>query len=305
MASAALFSGANAAFAAAIKGPSVSVEEAQAAPVVFTDQREDDPAPDLTIQRRRYEASILAPIPAKLLGGMFVIKADFFKESRIYAGDDAPNQEANDLKNPNVAGIGTVYLPHAKEGAPRFFIATARYGSMSLDDKAGPMSEYIVGADIASEDMPFRLTFSPTDDAQTRLLVRYRNFPGFHRWLFLVGHKIQTVGGWSIDITLPSHVLLAWQTLDDAWKVYGGVRWVSREYPFSTGVVEGWTEGHATSRLIGLRRKLISPLYVALEAGMQNETLSYLDEHGETLSSQDSPFAPWARVSLETWLPSP
>lgn len=295
------------AYAKTVKGPGVSVEEAQPSQVRYLDEREDAPAPDLEVRRRRYEANLLVPIPAKVLGGMFVLKGDLFKERRTLVGDDAktaPDQE-NDFLNPNVAGVGAVFLPHAKEGAPKFFVLASRYGSMSFEDDAGPMGEYILGADIADEDMPFTVKLSPTDDTETRLLVRYRRFPGFHRWLFLVGHRIETVSGWSFDATIPSHVLIGWQTQDAGWKIYGGIRWVGREYPFETLVSSGWQEGHATTRLVGVRREITKPLYLALEAGAQKEELTYFDARGETLSSHETDFAPWARLALETWITTP
>lgn len=288
--------------AAPVKGPTVATESAR--PQVVRQTSEDNPAQDLQVRRRRYEASVLAPIPLRLLGGMFVFKGDFFKEHRELEGDDRYEEE-DDLRNPNVAGVGTVYLPHHKEGAPRFFILAARYGEMSFKDKAGPMSEYVLGADIDAVDMPWPMRFDVSDDASTRVLVRYRSFPGFHRWLLLAGHKIQRASGWSFDVQIPSHVLAGWQTDDQAWKIYGGVKWVSREYPFSTTYADGWMEGHTATRFVGVRRLIAVPLYVALEAGMQREVLAYYDERGETLSAHETEFAPWARVALETWVPTP
>src|SRR5262245_38924778 len=118
--------------AAPVKGPSVAVE--QVAPVALVPE-DVTPKPDLEVRRRRYEANLMAPVPVRVLGGMFVLKADFFKEQRELTGADA-GPLPDDLKNPNVAGLGGLFLPHAAEGAPRFFLLAARYGEMSFEDDA-------------------------------------------------------------------------------------------------------------------------------------------------------------------------
>lgn len=292
---------ASGASAKTVKGPQVSHERAASADV----EPKDGSDPDAKVQRNRTEANLLVPIPAEVLGGMFVLRDDFFKEHRVYEGDDTGN-EPDDVKNPNVAGLGVVYLPHPKEGAPRFFLAAGRYGELSVfQDKSKPMKEYIVGADVADTDMPFALKFSATDQAESKILVRYRDFPGFHRWLLLVGHKIEQTNGFSLEVVIPSHVLATFSFGGGAWATYGGIRWVGREYPFDTGFTQGWIEGHVTTRLFGVRRQLAGPLFLALEGGVQKEELRYVDTKGEELSVHETKFAPWTKAALETWIKTP
>ena len=47
---------------------------------------------------------------------------------------------------------------------------------------------------------------------------------------------------------------------------------------------------------------IVAPLYLAIEGGVQSETLAFYDEHGEELAAQETEYAPWARVALETWI---
>lgn len=284
-----------------VKGPYVSVDEAAAADL----EPQDESHPDAQVKRRRYEGNLLVPIPAELLGGMIVLRNDFFKEERTYTGDDT-GSEPDDVKHPNVAGLGAVYLPHHKEGAPRFFVAAGRYGELNVfQDDSKPMQEYIVAADIADTDAPFALKFSPTDQAESRILVRYRQFPGFHRWLLLVGHKIERSFGFGLDVTIPSHILASYSFNGGDVVTYGGIRWVGREYPFDLGYTKGWAEGFTTARLIGIRKGIVGPLFVAFEGGMQKEELRYVDEKGEELSVHETKFAPWVRLALETWVRTP
>ncbi len=285
-------------FAKTVKGPQVSTDRVGSADI----QPADGSDPDAKVARERTEVSLLIPIPAEVLGGMIALRDEFFNEHRTYEGADTGG-EPDDVKNPNVAGLGLVYLPHPKEGAPRFFLGAGRYGELSVfQDESKPMKEFIIGADAADTDMPFALKFSPTDQAESRLLLRYREFPGFHRWLLLVGHRIEQNNGFTLDAVIPSHVLASFTFGGGAWTAYTGIRWVGREYPFDTGFAKGWIEGSVTTRLLGLRRQLVGPLHLALEGGMQKENLRYVDDKGEELSAHATPFAPWARAALETWI---
>lgn len=300
------------AFARTVKGPSLSHETllkpAEIGPYDGKEDDDDPPAPDVEVKKQRTDVNLLVPVKAQVLGGMFVLKLDFFRERRELSGPDAPAKSTDDFDNPGAAGLGAIYLPHAKEGAPRFFIVAARYGYLSFEKKIKPMGEYIVGVDIADDDLPFSLKLNADDETESRLLVRLRQFPGFRRYLLLAGHKLETKSGYSLDVHIPSHALFGWQTADAGWKFYFGYRGQSREYPFETdvdGTVRGWTEGQVVSGLVGVRRHLRGILYTALEAGGHVERLRYVTEDGEELAAHQTKLAPWARLSLETWVTTP
>lgn len=294
---------ASGALARTVKGPAVAVEQAQ--PAEVEPRSEDDPKPEAKLARRRYEANLLAPVPVDLLGGMFVLKGDLYKERRDWDDADANDATPGDLRNPNTAGVGAIFLPHAKEGMPHLFLLAERYGYMSVKDDARPMTEIIAGVDVADTDLPFPVKFSATDTAESRIALRFRNFPGFQRWLPILGHKIERANGFNVDLLLPTYALAGWQTRERDWKVYAGFRWIGREYPFKVDDTAGWAEGHTSMRLVGVRRELTRPLYVALEVGHQKEELAYLDETGETIGGHETAWAPWARLALETWIRNP
>ena len=304
--------GATEASAKLIKGPQIAVDETAAAPL---DQESSNAAATHdapTVERRRYEANIVAPIPLPILGGMFVVKADFFKERRIYAGDDDDESRffaGNDRRNPNVAGWGAVFLPHASEGTPRFFAVAERYGAMSFMHGGKPMAEFVLGADFSTPDLPASmqswLKFSPTDEAESRLLVRMRRYPGFVKWLYFIGHTIETQNGWSLDLAYPSQAIVGRQWQGGAWKLYGGARAVSREYPWNDGLRQGWTDGYVGTALIGARRQITGPLYASLEVGYAFETLDYRAESGDTVATWTTKWRPGARVAIESWIKNP
>jgi hypothetical protein len=286
-----------AAAARTTKGPQVSVESAQPAEAQDDD---DEAGRGFEIARRRTDVNVLVPIPFDMLWGLWVLKVDHFDEKRQYS-DDAPDVPDH-IKNPKVTGTGFVYLPHAKEGAPRFFAVAERYARMD-DDGGRPMAEFVLGADVADEDMPFNIRPAPTDESEVRLLVRHRQFPGYNRWLLLGGYQLERKSGLTFEATIPSQVMLGWQTPEKHWKVYTGIRWQSREYPYTlTDGTQGWMDGHTQSVMLALRRRIYGPLFVTVEGGRQQELLHYMDENGETLDRQRTASSPWVRVALETWI---
>lgn len=291
-----------AAAAKVAKGPWIAVEQDTASPIEVT--KPEGVEVDSEVTRRRYEMALLVPIPARVLGGMFLLKGDFYKEQREYE-PKASGPTENDARNPNVAGAGAVFLPHAQEGAPRFLVVIERYGNMSFKDDAKPMSEYIIGADISDDALPFKLKIGDTDETESRVLVRLRRFPGFNKWLLLVGHRIDRKNGFSLDIAIPSHLLAGWETPDGAWKFYGGGRATSREYPVYNVTGAGWVEGSALYGLAGVRRKLIGPAFAALEGGVTREDLVLHDEKGKEIVVQNTKFKPFVRLALETWVTTP
>lgn len=289
------------ALATMTKGPNLSVTQSTPAKV----KPEDGPESDLLVKRRRYAANLLIPIPVDFLGGMLLGKGDFFKEQRIESGEDATEDPANDLKNPNVAGLGVIYLPHAKEGLPRFFMVAARYGKMSLQNTVRPMGEYIIGTDINDEDSPVNLRIHATDEANVRALVRLRQFPGRNKWLLLIGYNNKMQSGLSLELYIPSHLQIGFETKDTRWKYYTEIRAASREYPVDYGFVNGWMDGYTTTMAIGVRRHLVNVLYLTLEAGVQKENMEFYDENGDELYVTESDFAPWGKFALETWIKNP
>lgn len=297
-----------------IKGPQISVDQtapAQSEQASSNAPRSEGGLGEPTVATRRYEVNLLAPIPVPLLGGMFVLKGDFFKERRVYGGSETAQETfaASDLKNPNDAGLGAVFLPHAAEGMPRFFVLAERYGAMSLKRRERPMAEFALGADFAAQDLPPGLAswlrFSPSDDAESRLLVRMRRFPGFVKWLYYVGHSLETASGWSLEVAYPSHLIVGKSFDGGAWKIYGGGKAISREYPWEDGFRQGWIDGYVATLFGGVRRNVTGPLYASLELGYEYETLDYRGDNGETLATWNTKFRPGARFALEAWIKNP
>jgi hypothetical protein len=256
-----------------------------------------------TLARQRTEADLLAPVPAAVLGGMFLAHVQAAAEQREVT--DAPRSEPADLSRPSVLGAGALFLPHLEEGAPKLFVGATRFGRLRFHADQQPMTELVFGADLLGADLPFRLAPADSDQTVSRLYLQYRQFPGFRQWLLGIGHSIDHAGGAFLDAELPRHVLLGWHDGDGTWRYYGGVRWTQREYPFDDGAESGWMDGYDQALLLGLRRVLVRPVFLAVEAGVEKESMRWVNERGEELLAYNTRNAPWGKLALETWIQNP
>ena len=237
----------------------------------------------------REEASAPIPVPVRVLDGMFVLGADYAREQR-------PGTTLSAL------GLTALFLPHAKEGAPKAFFEVGRYGHPTPFRDAKPMVEATVGGFASGPDLPAWTRTEPNDEVTVQLALQVRSFPGFREWYPDARYRLQKASGWFVDLEGPVHVLAGYEAPAMAWAVYGGVRWDTRAYPVAQ---VGWLDGYAESRIVGVRYQISSPLHVALEAGYHREWERLLDEQGRKLATQNSALAPWARLALETWIRTP
>jgi hypothetical protein len=279
------------------KGPTISWENA--APAPLKDRDENDL--ELKESRQITEAHLLIPIPVNFLGGMLVAKYDAFIEQHTYEGDLA-DQVPEGYKKRETSALGAIYLPHAKEGAPKFFALASRYGALRLTAPSRPMGEYILGFQWASEDTPFNIRFGEGHDASLTSLVRYRKFPGRHSWLFLVGYDMETPSGFRFEVHIPSHVHAGIRSEDRAWYYYAEGRARSRIAPIEMEDQHFWNDGYVAQGALGIRRKLQGIVHLAVEAGMQQESFTLFDEQGETITETTSDFSPWAKLAIETYI---
>ena len=165
------------ALAKATQGPKLTIENRSSTPL--TDSQTEK---KLGVEEKTTNAqlNLLVPIPAPFLGGMLISKIDLVNESKEFTGDNADIYNTDELKNMrerDMAAVGFVYLPHAKEGAPKFFALAARYSKLDVTDSAQPMGEYILGMNMDGKDTPFNIKFDPTQNAGISLIARHRRFP--------------------------------------------------------------------------------------------------------------------------------
>ena len=172
------------------------------------------------------------------------------------------------------------------------------------------MVEFSVGAFMDDYDVPWLLAPEPTDQTVTRLELRWRRFPGFDRWLPLIGHLIEQKSGLVVDLYLPLHGLVGWKFPAEAGRAYGGYRISLKAFP-STKIQDiddaddGWYEGYSINLLVGMRLRLDGPFFASVETGLTRETLSLYDHEGQRLFDQTTHPMPYVRMGLETWIKHP
>lgn len=257
------------------------------------------------VGKQRYVADLVAPLPYALFGGLFMVEAEAARDELDLTNDAAASgaKPADVTTSARVGTIGLRYLPHPKEGAPRFFVSAARYGGFGAKEPASPMTELTLGSRLDGDDMPLglRLKPSPADEAHSSIYVRARLYPGFTRWFGALGHELQLHGGFFADVVVPERLLLGYEGAGRNVAFYAGVRREDRAYPIAKldDAKSLWTDGYALRALIGARHRLSGITYAALEGGYEQTSLAVLDAHGETRGERHVARGAYARLALE------
>jgi len=300
-------------------GPFLYYEQTQSTRVTPekspNESAETSPVHDGKVAVKQHGVSILAPIPAKIFDGILILRTDYRKESRNFSNDDAAARSlhsAGDWMSPELLAPGVIYLPHAAEGGPRWFLLAARYGSIRFKDVPHFMGEYVAGFDLM-DHVPIR--FSVNDMTRTRFLVRLRQFPHANRWLFLAEHSIFSADGWFFSASIPAHLIGGWETPSGDFHLESGVRFKSKEFPVDYGSLSGegksdaprfgWLEGYTTTVFASTRHRIFGALFAGVEAGLWAETLESYLEDGEKIGGHTTRFTPYGRLALETHFVTP
>ena len=294
------------------KGPFIEVEASGPAKLSRIGDAGDPGGPGgVKEARQRVYANVLAPIPARFLGGILIPRLDLALEERTYSGatadrilatdrDKASDERARNLVTP----AGLIYLPHAAEGSPRWFLLAMRYGTFATRDTASPMGEFIAGSDF---DLAFLRTRAD-DLTATRALLRYRKFPHGDRWLPVIEHRVTRADGWFGILGIPTQLTLGWQRADLSLVFQGGAKLQAREYPVRVAggegepTVDAWLEGSTATFYVGGRQRVAGILFLSIAGGVQREAMITYGEDGHRLDQTRSSFAPWGKLGLETWV---
>ncbi len=270
----------------------------------------------LQVAHQRYEAALLIPIPFELLGGMIAATGEIAavhqqlqprseRESGITtlaARTQVPATAYTSRK------AGVLYVPHFKEGAPRYFLAAQRLG----DAGTAPVRDFTVGAKIAAADMPFAIKWNTTDRADLWLALTWRVWPAPHQrhtWLPALGYRWEHARGWSIEAEVPHGLTIGWHTSNDQWQVFASGRRETQLATAATVFGPAYVETAASAAVLGLRRRLgaVAPSmmgwYAAIEAGAREETSVYSNERGDAVATTRSNPAAVVQVKLGSVLP--
>jgi hypothetical protein len=254
---------------------------------------------------RTFRATLLAPIPARLVGGILIPRVEVsVAQTTVHGSEEV---DAPWLQNRQVVPIGAIWIPHVAEGSPRWFLMGMRHGSLATKNTTAPMGEWIVGGDL-EQTWP---RLHHTDISRTRLLLRYRKFPHGDRWLPVAEHHIARANGTFVTLGLPTGVTGGWQTADLGFVWTSGIKTTSRAYPIGAPAlgrtwsgprVDLWAEGHTVTIFTGLRKRIDGILFGSAEFGAEQESRTLYTESGQKIGTTQTNFAPWFRIGLETWV---
>ena len=291
-------------------GPFVYYEQTQPTQMLPLDKNASDSQDSKgKVAVKHHGVSILAPIPVQVLGGIIIFKTDYKKETRTYsAWPDSSMTPSENQNQPELLAPAIIYLPHAAEGGPRWFLLAARYGNTKFKDVPRFMGEYVAGFDLMDR-VPIK--FSAGDQTKTRFLIRLRQFPHANRYLFLAEQGIYSAEGLFFSLSIPGHLIGGWEPPSGDLHLEGGIKFKSREFPLDFAPSEatesefGWTEGYTTNVFASARKRLKGALFASVESGMWSETASSYLEKGRRIDEYTTRFTPYGRIGLETHFVTP
>ncbi len=276
------------AFCKTTEGPVISVESGTDAKI--KDNKGNVNATETS--RTRTEIEIFFPIKIEKINSEFF---PIFYHYRELRGDDRdPTSTGTDLpKDRSVMALGGANI--YKTANFNVLTAAINYRSLRKSDPKSHMLEGVMGLSLTKLPSFFACEQSAS------VLLRYREFPHGGRFLPLVYYKLESPGGYFVDIRLPSRVVGGREFLDHKYALFGGVKWESGDYPVYVESTPAWTEGYVTNFFIGGRRRLFSFYFLDLRAGLWSETAKIYTEDERVVDYQTG-YSPWIRLAVQTVL---
>ncbi len=283
-------------------GPGLAVESYN--PGGDSNKFKSEDSKDQTISTVKYQAWVIAPIPAAVFSGLLTFQGAITSENQT-ATEPAVHQIESDFKHNNtrrVANVGLKWHPHHKEGAPKYFLQLERTGLPDTTKTIKPFVSFTVGSEIGEDDLPIPLNFQATDISKTKVFVTMQRFPKYYRFDFGVGHKIKIKSGFFLDLFVPEHALIGYQTAGEGFMVAGGYSKQREFFPWFSSGQSGWSEEWNEKRMLSLNWRLYEPFHLAIDGGYQKKKERHFNETKERVAESTTPFAPFVRFAFETWL---
>ena len=247
---------------------------------------------------------LLVPVAARLLQGILVPEVFGRSLQRQFDGDDRPGDFWHERLGES--RLGVKYIPHASEGAPRYFVAAYRQGALFPQVTTPPMSEYWVGCDL--DEYPYIFKFFSSDYTESQVALRVRSFPHGMRYLPFFRHTIQTIGGFRLRAAFPEGLRLQYGP-SRTYAVHLAWHWESWQFPLAhdevTQTPAGWWEGYRESWQLGGRIRFWRPFYVAAVVGMARQVWDEFSLSGRKQVSLSTSYTPYASLAVEAWTITP
>ena len=259
---------------------------------------------DRTISARRYQAWIIAPIPAAVFSGLLTFQGAMISENQI-ATETATDAMHSNIEHNNtrrVTNVGIKWHPHHKEGAPKYFLQLERTGLPDMTKTIRPIASFTVGSEIGEDDLPIPLNFQATDISKTRVFVTAHRFSKYYRFDVGVGHKLKIKSGYFLDLLIPEHAFIGFQTPSEDFTIAAGSSKQREFFPWFSSGLSGWSEEWNEKRSLSLKWKLYEPIHLAIDSGYQRKREKHFNDEKNQVAESTTRFAPFIRFAFETWL---
>lgn len=283
-------------------GPGLAVESFN--PGESSNESKSENTPDQSISALRYQAWVIAPIPAAVFSGLLTFKGIFISENRIIKepASDRLASDFGDNDTRRVTNVGFKWHPHHKEGAPRYFLQLERTGLPDTTKTIRPVTSFTIGSEIGEDDLPIPLNFQATDISKTTVFVTMHRFPKYYRFDVGVGHKLRIKSGFYLDLLVPEHAVIGYQTAGEGITVAVGSSKKREFFPWFSSGQRGWSEQWNEKNFLSFKWKLYEPIHVAIDWGYQRLKEQRFDDTKNQISESSTVFTPFVRLAFETWL---
>ena len=278
-------------------GPGLAVESYN--PSHANNEFKSGDTPEQRVSNLRYHAWVLAPIPAAVFSGLLTFQGAIISEQQTVT-TKAADEDINDTRR--VTNVGLKWHPHHKEGAPKYFLQIERTGLPDTTTTIKPVASFTIGSEIGEDDLPIPLNFQPTDISNTKVFATVHRFSSYYRFDVGVGHKLKIKSGLFLDLLIPEHAFLGWQSSNDGFTIAAGTSKQREFFPWYSSGQSGWSEEWNVKRSLKLNFKLYEPLHLAVEGGYQRKERQLFNDKKEQISESTTTFAPYIRLAFETWL---
>ena len=277
-------------------GPKVSYESVQPSDTepANADQEKTE------ISHKRWNFDLMAPIPLKPIGLTVVANWLAFRD---HVKEEGKTLKVKTRGVYSSMGMRAILIPTTKPFGIQFLGLAGQYRGLNYKPDTEPMTEYVVGA-VAKD---WGSKFLNLSDAiiVSRLIIRWRNFPGRQEIIGVGDLEYHADTGWYALLRWPANLIFG-SRIGEKWEAYGGHNLDDRIYTYHTYDQSGWLVGYTSSVFGALRYKLWNVVYAGLRAGYQKERTNTYDRVGKKIREIESDYAPFVRIGIETLIePSP
>jgi hypothetical protein len=258
---------------------------------------DDGDAPFSTARRSLIEARVF--VPFSVIDPRFLLVPQIQYNAWAHAYQDNGTERILDRR---VLIPGLIAALDSPDRTLRLFTLYNHFQHPNRFGNGLAMHEAVIGLDLDGYLNSVKPDFAR--GLQTRILYRYRQFPGHVTHLKLISGGIETQDGWIFSAGFPSHLRIGkWEA---GYGRYLGaeVAAEARNAPADEGAAGSWLEGFQIAATMQWRERIYRNLFSELKVGAITERVVLMDELGDLRWYYQSAFAPYLMVKVTTFFDS-